>query len=142
MRSWSAFSEASNDRLRQAQVQTRDGLGNLRTAAEFAASSAQDMDAATEKMQVKTTEVSKSVDILEACFGRIDAVLEGLRRAQGQLETDCPGIQEKFDPVEVERMFSGSYSTAMERDVLQAALNGADLPAAQETFGGNSIELF
>ena len=70
-----AFSEASNERLREAQVQTAAGLDNLRTAAAFAASQAQEMEAATEKMQAKTTEVGNTVDLLDACFGRIDAVL-------------------------------------------------------------------
>jgi hypothetical protein len=39
-------------------------------------------------------------------------------------------------------MFSAYYTTEMERDVLHAALRGAELPVGQETFAGNSVELF
>jgi hypothetical protein len=39
-------------------------------------------------------------------------------------------------------LFSASYTTEMERGVLRAALNGTELPGAQQTFAGNSVELF
>ncbi len=137
-----AFSEASNERLREAQVQTKAGLDNLRTAAAFAASQAQEMEVATEKMQAKTTEVGNIVDLLDACFGRIDAVLTAIECARRQLEIDHPEVKDRYDAAEVERLFSASYTTEMERDVLRAALRGTDLPVAQQTFAGNSVELF
>ena len=137
-----AFSEASNQRLREAQVQTMAGLENLRTAAVFSARQAREMKAATEKMQAKIAEAGNTVDLLDACSGRIDAVLtelEGLRR---QLEIDDPDVKERYDAAEVEQLFSAHYTTEMERDVLHAALCGTALPVAQQTFAGNSIELF
>ena len=60
-----AFSEVSNERLGEAQTQTRAGLDNLRTAAEFAAGQAQEMKVATDQMQAKTTEVGNIVDVLD-----------------------------------------------------------------------------
>ena len=42
----------------------------------------------------------------------------------------------------VEQLFSSSYTTEMERQVLRAALAGETLPVAQQTFEGNSVELF
>jgi hypothetical protein len=137
-----AFSDASNERLRDAQVETRGALDNLRTAAEFAAGQARQMKAATEKMQAQIAGVGKTGDLLDACFGCGDAVLvevEGLRR---QLETDYPDVKERYDPDEVERLFSASYTTEMERDVLRLALRGTPLPVGQPTFAGNSVELF
>ena len=59
-----------------------------------------------------------------------------------QLEIDHPEVKERYDAAEVERLFSASYTTEMERDVLRAALSGAELPVAQQTFAGNSVELF
>jgi len=137
-----AFSEASNERLREAQVQTRAGFEDLRTAAAFAARWTQEMKVATEKMQAKATEVGNIVDLLDACFGRFDAVLTEIEGVRRQLEIDHPEVMELYDAAEVERLFSASYTTEMERDVLQAALRGTALPVAQQTFAGNSVELF
>jgi chromosome segregation ATPase len=137
-----AFSEATNERLREAQDQTRTGLDNLRTAATFVAQRAQEMKAATEKMQAETTEVGNAVDLLAACFERIDVVLTELEAVRRQLEIDDPEVKERYDAAEVERLFSAFYTTEMEREVLHAALRGTDLPEAQQSFAGNSVELF
>ncbi len=101
-----AFSEVSNERLGEAQAQTRAGLDNLRTAAAFAAGQAQSMKAATEQMQAKTTEVGNIVDVLDACFGRIDAVLAEIEAVRSQLESDHPEVKERYDAAEVEQLFS------------------------------------
>ena len=58
------------------------------------------------------------------------------------MEIDSPGVKEGYDAAEVERLFSTSYTTEMERDVLQAALSGKALPVAQQNFAGNNVELF
>jgi hypothetical protein len=137
-----AFSEASDERLREGQVQTTAGLENLRTAAAFAARQAQEMETATEQMQAKTAEVGNSVDLLNACFGRFDTILIELEDVKCQLEMDHPEVKEQYDAAEVEQLFSASYTTEMERDVLRAALRGTDLPVAQQTFAGNDVELF
>jgi hypothetical protein len=137
-----AFSQASSGRLREAQGQTTSGLDNLRAAAAFASDRAQAMSDATEAMRAKISSVAESIDLFEGCLGRIDAMLaemEGLRR---QLEIDHPEAKKGFDEVEVERLFSTSYTTEMERDVLRAALRGTELPAAQASIAGNSVELF
>jgi len=136
------FSEASNERLRETQVQITDSLDHLRTAAAFAEERAQEMKVATEKMQTKTTEISSAVDRLEACFGRIDAALTTLEGVRRELETDDPEVAKRYDAVEIEQLFSASYTTEMERDVLRAALRGSELPVTQPTFGGNGVEMF
>ena len=137
-----AFSEASDERLREAQVQTTAGLENLRTAAAFAASQAQEMGTATEKMQAKTAEVGGTVDLLDACFARIDAVLAEIESVKRLLEINHPEVKDLYDAAEVEQLFSASYTTEMERDVLRAALRGNEPPVAQQTFAGNNVELF
>jgi hypothetical protein len=58
------------------------------------------------------------------------------------LEVDHPDVKERYDAAEVEQLFSASYTTEMERDVLHAALRGTALPVGQPTFAGNSVELF
>ena len=135
------FSEASNERLRETQAQTMACLDNLRTAAASAAKQAQDMKVATEKMQAKSAEAGNA-DLLSACFGRIDSALTAIEEVTRQLEIDYPAVKEGYDAAEVERLFSASYTTEMERDVLRAALGAKAMPVIQPTFAGNSIELF
>lgn len=59
-----------------------------------------------------------------------------------QLGIDHPEAKGRHDMACVEQMFGASYTTEIERDVLQAALSGGPLPTAQQTFAGNSAELF
>jgi len=136
------FSPASTEKLREAQIQTRSGLDNLRIVAELAAGQAKDMKAATEKMQAKVAEVGSAGDRLDACFSRFDAVLAEIERVRRALETEHPKAKKGYDRAEVEQLFSRSYTTEMERDVLHAALNGTAVPAMQPMLAGNSVELF
>ncbi len=98
----------------------------------------------TEK--VKIAEVGNTGTLFEACFGRIDPVLTEIESMKLQMESDQPELKERYedryDHAEVERLFSASYTTEMERDVLRAALRGKALPIARPTFAGNSVELF
>jgi hypothetical protein len=137
-----AFSESSNRKLREAQEQTIIGLDSLRSAAEFAATRAQEMKRATEEMQARIGKVGGAGDLLDACFGRFDAVVVEVEAVKRQLEMDHPEAKGHYDRTDVERMFGSFYTTEIERDVLQAALGGGPLPTAQQTFAGNSAELF
>ncbi len=137
-----AFSEAASEKLREAQVQTRTSLENLRTAAAFAAQQAQEMKVATGTMQDKIAKVGSTGDQLDACFDRFDVVLTEVEEVRRQLEMDDPGVKQRYDPDEMEQLFSASYTTEMEREVLRAALRGKALPVAQQTVAGNSVELF
>ena len=128
--------------MREAQTQTRAGLENLRTVAAFVGRKAQEMNFATEKMQARMAKIGNSSELLDACFGRFDAVLTEIEGVRRQLEIDHPDVTERYDAEDVEQMFSAFYTTEMERDVLHAALRGTALPAAQQTFAGNSVELF
>ena len=137
-----AFSEDSNERLREAQAQTRIGLENLRTAAAFAANQTGKMEAITAQMQAKSAEVGGTDELLDACPGQIEAILLQLEALRRELEIDHPEAKCLRDEVEVERLFSADYTTEMEREVLHAALRGTALPVAKPTLEGNSVELF
>ena len=137
-----AFSEASNQRLREAQTQTRDGLETLRAAAAFAVAKSDEMKIATEKMQANVSGVGNTREMLDSCSGRFDAVLVQVEAVRHQLKATYPELDHPHDTSELEQLFSSSYTTEMERDVMRAALCGGLLPAAQQTFGGNAIELF
>lgn len=137
-----AFSEASNKKLREAQVQTRAGLESLRTAAVFAAAQAQEMTLATAQMQAKIEEIGKTGELLDSCFGRFDAVLIEIEGVMRLLEADHPEVRNAFDPEAVERVFAASYTTEVERRVLRAALGGTVLPLPQQSLAGNTVELF
>lgn len=137
-----AFSERSNQRLREAQLETRGGLDSLRSAAAFAAGQAEKMKLATEKMQAKIVKAGSTGDLLDACSGRFDLVLAEMEAVHRQLEIDDPQVKQRYDAAEIERLFSASYTTATEREVLQAALHGTPPPVVQQSFEGNSVELF
>jgi len=137
-----AFSETSNQRLHEAQLQTKAGLDNLRNAANFTASRANEMKIANQTMQAKILEIGKTGDLLDASFGRADAVLAEVEALRIHLEIYYPDVREGYDDEEVEKVFSVSYTTELERDVLRAALSGGDPPATQQVLEGNSVELF
>jgi hypothetical protein len=136
------LSEASSQMLREAQTESMDCLENLRTAAASVAAEAGDMQGVTDSMQGEIAHASSAGDLLETCFDRFDAVLEAVEGARRQLEIDLPGVKECYDAAEVERLFSASYTTEMERDVLHAALNGTTVPVMQPAAVGNNVELF
>lgn len=137
-----AFSAAGNEKLREAQAQTRSGLDNLRNSAEFAGLQAQEMEAATAKMQAKIAGIESNSNRIDASFSRGDAVLAQMEDLKRQLEADDPGINKRFDPAEVEELFSGGYTTELERDILRAALRGLPMPTARAALAGNTVELF
>ncbi len=135
------FSGAGSETLREAQAQTSAALDNLRNVAAAAAGHAQEMKLAIDKMQSKAGEVKNSGDVLHASFGNLDEVLCEVEFVQQHLESHQPGLKHRYDATAVERMFSGSYTTELERQVLRAALAGTALPPPP-TFAGNSVELF
>lgn len=137
-----AFSESSSQDLREVQAQTKNSLDNLRSIAVFAAGQAQEMKGVTEKMQAKIGSVGKTGELLNECFGRFDTVLRDVERIKRELENDRTFGTERYDAADVTQSFSASYTTEMEREVMHAALRGVMLPIAQQTFGGNSVELF
>ena len=108
----------------------------------FAARQAQEMEAATGRMQAKAATVGGTGDLLEVCSGRLDAVLGELESVRRQFEDADPHIKQGYDAADVAQLFSSFYTTEMERDVLRAALHGTPLPVAHQTFAGNSVELF
>ncbi len=142
-RAMDAFSEASNEQLREAQTQARASLENLRAAAAIAGRQSLEMEAITAKMRAKSAEMSGTDGTLGSCSGRVDAILVQLESLRREMEIDRPDVGQRYDAAEAERFFSASYTTDMERKVLRAALHGGALPvAAQQAFEGNSVELF
>jgi hypothetical protein len=137
-----AFSEASNQKLHEAQIETNAGLENLKNAAGFTATRANEMRIANQTMQAKISEIGKTGELLDASFRRAEKVLAEIETLRIHLEVYYPDVREGYDDEEVEKLFSASYTTELERDVLRAALRGVDPPAAQQVLEGNSVELF
>ncbi len=136
------FSPASTDRLRDAQVQTKSGLGSLRTAAVFAEEQAREMKSVTANMHATVAGIGNTGTLFDASLANLDTVLAAVEALMRQLEIKYPEAVTMFDAEQVEKMFSSSYTTEMERLVLQAALRGEKLPESQSTFAGNVVELF
>ncbi len=96
----------------------------------------------TETMQVETAAVGKTGGLFDASFALLDDVMASVQELTSQFESDYPGISRRFDATEVGEFFAASYTTEVERDVLHAALRGTAMPVAQQSFAGNTVELF
>jgi hypothetical protein len=138
-----AFSESRNESLREAESQTRVGLEGLRAAAASAAERSREMEAIMVTMQGKGAKLSGTDHQLDASSDRVATMLTPLELLRHEMEADQPGVGQSFDAEEAEQVFSASYTTEMEREVLRAALLGRSLPVlTQQTLEGNSVELF
>ncbi len=136
------FSEASCQKLRADQSETRTALDSVRAAAAFVADEAAQMQAITQSMQAHLAEVAATGNRLELCFGHLDSVLgqtEGLAR---EWEKNDAYTAERCNAADVEGWLSSFYTTEIERTVMSAALHGTALPMAQQSFAGNAVELF
>jgi hypothetical protein len=137
-----AFSEAQEQQLHQAKVHAQAGLHRLHAISEFAAAKACDIELGLQAMKVMARETTKSVDVLDASYRQLDEILNHLYEVQLQFEADSPEALCEIDREEMKRYFSASYTTEVERQVLQAALGGTALPPLQQSLEGNGVELF
>ena len=69
------FSEASSQKLREEQSETRAALDIVRDAAAFVGREAAQMQIATDKMQAILTTSGNGEDQFHACFGNLDRAL-------------------------------------------------------------------
>ncbi len=136
------FSEASCQKLRVDQAETATALDKVRSAAAFVANEAAQMQATTEDMHAHLAEVSGTGGRMEACFGRLKAVVGEMESMTRDLKNDDNSIFERCHRSEVEQWLSPFYTTEIERAVMSAALHGTAMPAAQQAFAGNAVELF
>lgn len=136
------FSQTGSEKLREAQAQTKAGLEHLQGAASLALMQGKKIEAITDLMRAKSIEIEKASGLLDSCFSRIDTLVSTLESMKLDLETHHPGVKQKYDEAEVERLFSASYTTQTEREVLRAALNGTVFSGVQQASMGNSVELF
>jgi hypothetical protein len=136
------FSEGGVEALRLAQTETREGLENLHSAAEFAASRAAAVEASIANLQARVTAVDGERERLQSCFNALDDIRKESEEAQRQMGCGGPEGLTRGEHAKVEEIFSASYTTEMEREVLRAALCGGPLPAMQQNLEGNSVELF
>ena len=137
-----AFSESSYAGLREAWSETEEGIAILREAAQCADSRGRDIETTVLALKARVAEIGGTADRLELCFGLLPAALDGVEAARQELERQNPAAGGHYDRAAVEERFSASYTTEMERAVLRAALDGGPLPAAEQSFAGNSVELF
>jgi hypothetical protein len=137
-----AFSAEGNDELRLAQAETRVGLEHLRSAAQFAAAQAEEIEGATRKLQAKIALVDGTAERLGVSFKQIGEVLGAIEGVGSEWENEYPGAVKRCDRAEMEEEFSAPYTTEIEREVLRAALCGGPLPVAEQNLAGNDCELF
>ena len=137
-----AFSEARDEKLRQAEAQTRVALEGVRKAAEFVAAEAYKMNTVTGAMLERIPAVRKTVGVLADCSSGLDSVAAEIDQLVLQLEAQDADIKERYDAAEIKQLFSALYTTEIERLVLHAQLYGGEVPVAQPALAGNEVELF
>jgi hypothetical protein len=135
------FSEASAGGVRHGQTETRGVLAAVRTAAVFVAAEAAQMQAVTERMQTELGRVGAVSEHLEECLSQLEAALGQIETLTRRLEAGDPHLAGHWDAAEVEKVFSPSYTTEIEREVMHAALRGTALPVPQQSLGGKAVEL-
>ena len=136
------YAQTGCGRLAGAQAETRSALDSLRAAAEFAAEQAVAIEGAIGALQAKIAVAGAAGSRLDALIAHVDAALSRIEALQRQIDEQYPEGVGPFDHAEMEALYSVSYTTEMEREVLHAALSGGPLPAAQRNLTGNDVELF
>ena len=139
------FSRSSNETLREARTETMGGLEILREAAAYAEARGREIQAATLGLQAKIEEIGRTAERVEASFRHLGRALEGIEAARKEVERRGAAGEnggEGYDAAAVTARFSAHYTTEAERAILEAALRGGPLPEVQESFTGNSVELF
>jgi hypothetical protein len=136
------FSQTGSKKLCEAQNQTKTGLDRLRSAASFALMQGKKIETLTSVMRTKSNKIERASELFDTCFVRIDAVVNELECMKLDLESKHPGVRQRYDESEIERMFSASYTTQAEREVLRSALNGTVFTGVPQYATGNGVELF
>jgi hypothetical protein len=136
------FSEAEEQKLKQAQIDARAALQRLHATSEFAAKQAWDIELGLDSMRIMAGRITGSADVLEASYRQLDVISDLLHDVQVQLGADAPDMSCTYDLEEMKHQFSASYTTEVERNVLQAALGGTALQPVQQSLEGNGVELF
>ena len=137
-----AFSDGSNEALRDARSQTHAGLGILRDAAECTDRKGRAIQISTQVLQQKIAVIGAAAQRLESCFARLAPTVAGIESAKLQMAPKSPSASGWCDTEAMKERYGSNYTTEMERVVLRAALAGGPLPIVQQNFAGNSVELF
>ena len=134
-----AFSAASNERMREAQDQARGKPGQFACRGGVCGRAVPGDGGAHRENADRSAEMSVADGMLDACSGRMDAILAQCKSLRGEMEADQPDVKRTYDATQAEQIFSASYTTEMERKVLRAALRGGSLPVvAQHAFEGKA----
>jgi hypothetical protein len=136
------FSDASEKTQEENRLQTMSILESVRGAASLVARDASQMQLLTETMQDNLSHFDRQGDSFEGCFDYLDSAHNRIEKLTRQLQMENPKIAGLYDAREVERLFSASYTTEVERSVMSAALYGAPMPVLTQSIAGNDVELF
>ena len=136
------FSESRNEKLRGNEEHAGAALDAVRSAAEFVAGESAKMQAVTERMHADLASNGNPSERLQACFHPLDDVMIRMKSVSKTIEAENPRVAESWNSAEVERLFSASYTTEVERQVLRAALHEGEMPALHQVATGNDVELF
>jgi hypothetical protein len=137
-----AFSEEGSAGLREAQNETKTGLQGLRDVGALAVEKAAEVEESTQGLKAMIATVAATKKRLESDFALVGDVMREIEMLQSQWKQECPEGHKHCNRAEIEALYSATYTTEIEREVMRAALTGGPLPVMQQNMGGNDVELF
>ena len=135
-----SLSPESSAELKGAQTATKAGLDDLHAVAMSVGEGTGHIEEAVARMQSGIFATGAATRSLASFVLPLATVIETVEKAERDLERGH--LSEAPDCEKAERIFSASYTTEMERQIMRSALYGTPLAAIQDCSSGNSVELF
>lgn len=137
-----AFSVASSETLNEPRAATLESMAHLHSVGATAARIGTDIAAAIQELRDRIPKTATTEDRLGGSFVSLGHIIDAVEKARLALEAESPEALVSADVAEMEAAYGYEYTTQIEREVLRAAVAGAELPSAHQTLAGNDVELF
>jgi hypothetical protein len=135
-----SLSPESSADLKGAQAATKAGLDDLHAVAVSVNEGTGHIEVAVANMQSGILVTGAATRSLASFVLPLASVIETVEKTEHALY--CGPLPGALDCEETERIFSASYTTEMERQIMRSALYGTPLAVIPDSSSGNSVELF
>lgn len=136
------FSDANSALTGEDQPQTETRLEQVNGVATFVAKAAEEMQALTARMRTEVAQFDATKNRLTGSLVHLDTAQTQVAAMICRLEECYSETVSQYDPLEVEQLFSGLYTTEAETRVMSAVLRGTTSAVPVQSLEGNSVEMF
>jgi len=136
------FSDVDSALTGEDQPQTETKLERVNGVATFVSKAAEEMQALTVRMRTEVAQFDATKNRLTGSLVHLDTAQTQVAAMICRLEECSSGIVSQYEPLEVERLFSGLYTTEAETRVMSAVLKGSTSAVPVQSLEGNSVEMF